>query len=552
MRLFVSALAAATVSSTDRPSGKETQDRCVNARSRKSADRSLPSRSISAINASAWSVTYAPVNASTITRCLACMRSNTDATRRSISGIVSMRSVCPVGAVSTTIRSNRLSLPKRAISMSAAISSTPGNDRRSRVETSSLSSHVPRSAICSSTWRRVASHRSSAAGPSISAAYSVPLPIATRRGRSDRRTFSASPSDGAGSVEMTRVAIPRVAAATAIEAAHVVLPAPPFPPTKWNREVEGIGSAAVVLVALECRVDAGDGVIPRRECCGGGTLPPVADVAQARQDVRLEAVEILLRHLAEFNPHLGGQQLLAQGGVVVHLGIDRGSNLVEHEPQAAHEERINDEHNRLRTAECRQSAFRHSSVGPFELQPDVHEVVGRPRAGKLERELVVTLTDVADARVERLFGASCDQECGIHDHPVANRLIRARRHGDVSQRFEDLAHVALRPRLQRGIDQAPVLHASEIGGSCLRRNLPFQAVDVFVFRLDLMNDQVAIPQNFQSELQLILHLVQHVGERVVRGPQELDDVVVGLEDRAERHRNDGVLLHDRLVDALMR
>ena len=63
---------------------------------------------------------------------------------------------------------------------------------------------------------------------------------------------------------------------------------------------------------------------------------------------------------------------------------------------------------------------------------------------------------------------------------------------------------------------------------------------------------IAIPQHLQAELELVLHLVQHVAERFGRRAQQLDDVLARLEDRAERHRDDGVLAHDRLVDALVR
>ena len=145
-----------------------------------------------------------------------------------------------------------------------------------------------------------------------------------------------------------------------------------------------------------------------------------------------------------------------------------------------------------------------------------------------------------------------DEERGVHDHPVADRLVRARRDRHVAQRLEDLADVALRPRLQRGVDEAAVLHAREVGRPLLRGDLSLQAADVLVLFLDLADDLVAIPQHLQAELELVLHLVQDVGERVVGRPQQLHDVVVGLEHRAERHRDDGVLLHHRLVDALVR
>src|SRR5439155_19383455 len=47
---------------------------------------------------------------------------------------------------------------------------------------------------------------------------------------------------------------------------------------------------------------------------------PLADLAQPRQHVLLEGGEFLLRDLAQFQPHLRRQQLLAQLAVVVQLG----------------------------------------------------------------------------------------------------------------------------------------------------------------------------------------------------------------------------------------
>ena len=40
---------------------------------------------------------------------------------------------------------------------------------------------------------------------------------------------------------------------------------------------------------------------------------------------------------------------------------------------------------------------------------------------------------------------------------------------DVAQPLEDLGDVALRPRLQRRVDQPAVLHAREVGRALLRR-----------------------------------------------------------------------------------
>ena len=69
--------------------------------------------------------------------------------------------------------------------------------------------------------------------------------------------------------------------------------------------------------------------------------------------------------------------------------------------------------------------------------------------------------------------------------------------------------------------------------------------------LDLADRLIAIPEDLQAEFELVLHLVEHVAERLGGRAQQLDDVLAGLENRAERHRDDGVLAHHGLVDALV-
>src|SRR5262245_26339253 len=112
----------------------------------------------------------------------------------------------------------------------------------------------------------------------------------------------------------------------------------------------------------------------------------------------------------------------------------------------------------------RQSAIdnQHWLVGSFQLEADVDEVIGRPGTRKLERQPLVTLPDILDPCVERLLETARDEERRIHDHPIANRLVRSRRHRHVSQRFEDLGHVAFRLRLKRGVNQPAVLHPREV------------------------------------------------------------------------------------------
>ena len=54
--------------------------------------------------------------------------------------------------------------------------------------------------------------------------------------------------------------------------------------------------------------------------------------------------ELLLGDLAELETHLGGQELLAPHGVVVHLGLDGGGDLAQHELDAPDQKRVEDDH----------------------------------------------------------------------------------------------------------------------------------------------------------------------------------------------------------------
>jgi hypothetical protein len=97
---------------------------------------------------------------------------------------------------------------------------------------SSRSSHVPSTAIDSSVARRSSSQRFSDDAALISTAERRPLESGTRRGRAERESSKASPSDGAGSVEATSTRSPWVAASILSAAAQVVLPTPHLPPMK--------------------------------------------------------------------------------------------------------------------------------------------------------------------------------------------------------------------------------------------------------------------------------------------------------------------------------
>src|SRR4051812_46220438 len=100
--------------------------------------------------------------------------------------------------------------------------------------------------------------------------------------------------------------------------------------------------------------------------------------------------------------------------------------------------------------------------GSFQLQPNIHEIVGRPRPRVFERELVESAGDRFHFRVERAFMVARNQERGVHDHLVADRLVDPRRDRHFTQLLEDVGDVALRFRLQRGVDQSSVLHPCEV------------------------------------------------------------------------------------------
>src|SRR5438045_9096472 len=71
-------------------------------------------------------------------------------------------------------------------------------------------------------------------------------------------------------------------------------------------------------------------------------------------------------------------------------------------------------------------------LAAFELEADVDEVVGRPRACVLEGELALVLgCDLFDLGVELLLAVALDEEGRVHDHLVADGLVRARGHGCV-------------------------------------------------------------------------------------------------------------------------
>src|SRR5713101_6255000 len=105
-------------------------------------------------------------------------------------------------------------------------------------------------------------------------------------------------------------------------------------------ESEGVPSAFFVVTV---NVDATDPVV------GGhrdGAVLGALDLADAREDVGFGFGERLVGDLAQLQAHLRLEELLAQHGVVLHFLLRRGHDLVEDEPDAPDEKRIEDDHAR--------------------------------------------------------------------------------------------------------------------------------------------------------------------------------------------------------------
>ena len=74
--------------------------------------------------------------------------------------------------------------------------------------------------------------------------------------------------------------------------------------------------------------------------------PPAPRRTEVLEDIAFELGVFGFRDLTRLELHLAVEQNLAQASLVVHLGIGRFRDLVEHEPEAADQERIEQEHAR--------------------------------------------------------------------------------------------------------------------------------------------------------------------------------------------------------------
>src|SRR2546423_15070355 len=207
----------------------------------------------------------------------------------------------------------------------------------------------------------------------------------------------------------------------------------------------------------------------------------------------------------------------------------------------------------------RQSAIRNLKfsgrpLAAFELEADVDEVVGRPGACVLEGELALVLgCDLFDLGVELLLAVALDEEGRVHNHLVADGLVRARGHSRVAQVVVDLADVRVGLLRHRRLDESAQLHAREVGRArAARRYLLLEVSYPLALLLELGDDALAIPVDLQAELDLAGHLRQHVAQGVVGSAHQLHDVVFRAEEDAEGHRQNGELAHHGLVNLLVR
>jgi len=96
---------------------------------------------------------------------------------------------------------------------------------------------------------------------------------------------------------------------------------------------------------MDRRLDPGDLVCARPQIgLGSSGHLSLADLAQPREEIRLDGSELLLVDLAHLEAHLRREQLLAQAGIVVQLGFRRLRELAEDELDPAHDHLVEDDH----------------------------------------------------------------------------------------------------------------------------------------------------------------------------------------------------------------
>ncbi len=187
------------------------------------------------------------------------------------------------------------------------------------------------------------------------------------------------------------------------------------------------------------------------------------------------------------------------------------------------------------------------------MQADSDKVIRRPRAGVPEGELAfVALRDFLHAPIEELRPITLHQKRHVHNHFVADRLVRTRRDRTFTQVLVDIANVRVGTVGQRLLNHAAELHACKVRRLLAFSDLFSEATNALIVALDVRQDLFARPVDAQTKLQLVLHLDQHVAQIDVRVFEELDDIFFGLEQRAEAHRDGRVAaFDDDFVDVLV-
>src|SRR6185295_5998798 len=103
----------------------------------------------------------------------------------------------------------------------------------------------------------------------------------------------------------------------------------------------------------------------------------------------------------------------------------------------------------------------------FEFQSNMDKVIRWPWTGVFKRKFAFVLgSDLLYLLVEFSLSVAFNQECSVHDHSIADRLVRTRCKGCVAQQRIDLSNVSVCLISQRLFDQSTQLHASKVSRAC--------------------------------------------------------------------------------------
>src|SRR5581483_6029530 len=177
----------------------------------------------------------------------------------------------------------------------------------------------------------------------------------------------------------------------------------------------------------------------------------VLDLAQVAQNLGLHRDVLLLVDFAAFQFHLQFQQALFDGSVVGILFFRNAGQRAENKFHAVngHKQKIVNQKHKF---DLRSTIYDFRSYfallpsylrrcASLQLQPYIHEVIRGPWAGIFKIEPVAEfLRDFIDSGVERRLSFALDQECGVHDHFIANGLVIARSYAHRAQPIVNFPH----------------------------------------------------------------------------------------------------------------